>query len=203
MRILIDTDAFCKLAIGGVLKDALRMFGTDLTECGRLPALPYMLRKGNLRTRYGPERCDGLIQIMGDMPTVESSSDLYLDRLATIPGIDPGEAQLFAKAVDTGLHLITGDKHSLRALKNDMGMSEALSDHIIVLESILLELCDHLGPEEVRQRIQGLAQLDNVVKVCFSEHNSDPVTSLLSYFHSLIEEVRPLSLWHPSLDSLA
>ena len=200
MRILIDTDAFCKLAIGGVLEDSLELFGADLSKCGRLPALPYMLRRGNLRLRYGPERCDELIPIVGDMPIVESSNDSYLDRLIAIPGIDPGEAQLFAKAIDAELRLITGDKRSLRALQYVAEMNDALSGRIIVFESILLELCENLGLEEVRQRIQGLDQLDNVVKVCFSEHNSDSATCLLSYFHDLAEEVRPLVLWHPNLD---
>ena len=36
MRILIDTDAFCKLATGRVLNDSLGLLGADLTECGRV-----------------------------------------------------------------------------------------------------------------------------------------------------------------------
>ena len=203
MRILIDTDAFCKLAIGGVLKDSVRLFGAELTECGRLPALPYMLRRGSLRTKYGPERCDDLVSTMSNMPIVTSSSDSYIDRLTAIRNIDPGEAQLFAKAAETEIHLITGDKRSLRALKNVTVMANVLSGHIIVLESILLALCDHLGTKEVRQRIQGLGRFDSVVQICFSELNSDPVTCLLSYFHGLVEEVKPLILWYPRLDKLA
>ena len=61
-------------------------------------------------------------------------------------------------------------------------MVEALACRIIVLESILLELCDHLGTEEVRQRIQGLGQFDNVVQICFSEYNNNPVTCLSVIF---------------------
>ena len=203
MRILIDTDAFCKLAIGGVLEDSLNLFGVDLSECGRLPALPHMLRRGRLRTRYGPERCDSLVSVAMDMPVIESLSDPHLDLLIDIPDIDPGEAQLFAKAADTDLYLITGDKRSLRALKNAEGMSDALSGRIIVLESMLLELCETMGLEDIRQRIQGLGQFDNVVRVCFSEYNDNPVDCLMSYFHGLAEEVRPLTLWQPRSDSSA
>ncbi len=203
IRILIDTDAFCKLAIGGVLRDSLKLFGADLSECGRLPALPHMLRRGGLRTRYGPERCDSLLLVAMDMLVIESLDDSYLDLLIDIPDIDPGEAQLFAKAADTDLHLVTGDKRSLRALKNVEGMSDALSGRIVVLESLLLELCETLGFEEIRQRIQGLGQFDNVVRVCFSEYNDDPVDCLMSYFHGLAEEVRPLTLWQPISDSSA
>ena len=117
MQVLIDTDAFCKLAIGGVLNDSLRVLGADLARCGRLPALPYMLRRGGLRARYGSQACDALMPIADTMPVVELSNSLYLDQLVAIPEIDPGEAQLLAKMAETELHLITGDERSLRALK--------------------------------------------------------------------------------------
>ncbi len=203
MRILIDTDVFCKLAVGGVLQDSLKLFGVDLSECGRLPALPHMLRRGRLRTKYGSEMSDSLLPVTMDMPVIESLSNSYLDLLIDIPDIDPGEAQLFAKAADTDLYLITGDKRSLRALKNVEGMSDALSGRIVVLESMLLELCETLGLEEMRRRIQGLGQFDSVVGICFSEHNDDPTACLMSYFYGLAEKVRPLTLWNPRLGSSA
>ena len=85
MQLLIDTDAFCKLAIGGVINDSVRLLDADLATCGRLPALPYMLQRGRLRARYGPELCDALIPLVDTMPIVEVSSSLYLDQLAAIP----------------------------------------------------------------------------------------------------------------------
>lgn len=203
MRILIDTDAFCKLAIGEVLEDSLNLFGASLSKCGRLPALTYMLRRGRLRTMYGPERCDTLLTAAMDMPVIESLSDSYLDLLVAVPDIDPGEAQILAKAASSDLHLITGDKRSLRALKNVERVSDALSGRIIVLESVLLELCETLGQEEVRRRIEGLGQFDNVVRICFSEYNDSPAACLRSYLHRLAEEVRPLALWQPGLNSSA
>lgn len=152
---------------------------------------------------YGQDICDGLLTVAMDMPVIESLSDSYLDLLIDIPDIDPGEAQLFAKAADTDLYLITGDKRSLRALKNVERMSDALSGRIVVLESMLLELCETMGLEEIRQRIQGLRQFDNAVRVCFSEYSDNPVVCLKSYFHRLAEEVSPLTLWQPRLDSSA
>ena len=204
MRILIDTDAFCKLAIGNVLEDSLAIFDTNLSSCGRLPALPYMLRRGRLRTRYGPDRCDDLLSIVWNMPVVESLSTSYLDPLVATSDIDPGEAQLLAKMVDSDLCLITGDKRALRELKNVPGMSDALLGRIVVFEALLIELCEYLGPEEVRQRIQwDLGGLDNVVAICFSEVNQDPVACLSSYFRELAHDVEPLILWHPSPDTSA
>ena len=53
MRLLLDTDAFCILAASGLLHDAVDLLGMDLAVCGRLPALPHMLRKGGRRGRCG------------------------------------------------------------------------------------------------------------------------------------------------------
>ena len=53
MRLLIDSDAFCKLAASGLLSDAAALFNG---ECGRLPALPHMLRRGQLLYRW-PSGC--------------------------------------------------------------------------------------------------------------------------------------------------
>ncbi len=197
MRLLIDTDAFCKLAIGGVLNDAVRLLGADLGTCGRLPALPYMLRRGGLRARYGPQACDALMPIVDTMPIVELSSSLYLDQLAAIPEIDPGEAQLFAKMEEADFHLITGDKRALRALKNVAGLIDVLAGRIVVLESMLLALCADLGLEEVRRRTHVLRGLDNMTRICFSECNNDPIGCLTSFFYRLVEEVQPLALWYP------
>ncbi len=68
MRLLVDTDAFCKLAVGGVLHDAIALLGADLSECGRLPALPHMLRRGGLRKKFGPKACDALLPVANEVP---------------------------------------------------------------------------------------------------------------------------------------
>ena len=157
MRLVVDTDAFCKLAMGGLLHDALSLLGADLLECGRLPALPFMLRRGRLREVFGPDQCDALIPVADMVPVAIQPSDIWLDRLTPIQAIDPGEAQLFAAAAEAGLIVVSGDKRGLRALKDVPGFADALASRIVVLEAILLALCDRLGPEDVRQRVQPLA----------------------------------------------
>ena len=165
MQVLIDTDAFCKLAVSGLLNDAVRLLGTELTRCGRLPALPYMLRGGSLRRRYGPENCDNLIPIVDTMPIVESSGNCYLDQLVAIPQIDPGEAQLLARAAETDSHLLTGDKRSIRALNDLPHFGDKLAGRIVVFDAMLVALCSDLGLEDVNQRIRLLNQYDKVVMV--------------------------------------
>ena len=92
---------------------------------------------------------------------------------------------------------MSGDKRALRALKDVQGFADALAGRIVVLEAVLLALCDRLGPETVRQRVVPLGESDKVIKVCFSVGNPDPAAGLLSYFESLTRELSPLVLWDP------
>jgi hypothetical protein len=201
MRLLVDTDAFCKLAIGGVLDDAIEQLGVEPGECGRLPALPYMLQRGRLRKRLGDDTSDALIPVAENMPKAGEAGEAWLDRVAHVATIDPGEAQLFAAAAEAELIVVSGDKRALRALKDVEGFPEALSGRIVVLEAILLALCDRLGVEGVRERVQPLAAFDKTVKICFSAGNRDPTAGLLSYYENLANELSPLVLWDPRGDT--
>jgi hypothetical protein len=197
MNLLIDTDAFCMLAVGGILEDGLRVLGADLTKCGRLPALPYMLRRGRLPRKYGVDICNELARIADGIPVIPKPADAWLELLAPLESIDPGEALIFAAAAEHGKSLLSGDKRGLRVVKDVAGFPAALEGRIAVVEAVLLALCDRLGPEEVRRRIQPLLDHDLVVKICFSNSAEDPRIGLRSYFNSLTTELAPLLLWNP------
>lgn len=197
MRLLLDTDAFCKLAVGGLLRDTVTLLGADLSQCERLPALTYMLRRGSLRKVYGSDACDRLIPLAEALPVVGQPSNVWLDKLTPIEAIDPGEAQIFAVAAEAGLVVVSDDKRALRALKGVADFADALAGRIVVIEAILLGLCNHLGPDSVRRRIQSLAAVDNMVRVCFSAGNPEPRDALLAYYSSLVAELDPLTLWEP------
>jgi hypothetical protein len=197
MKLLVDTDAFCKLGVAGFLRDTASIFNVSLQECGRLPALPYMLRRGALRKLYGAQTCDALIPIADATPVMNHPSLTWLDKLTLIDAIDPGEAQIFAAAAESGMIVISGDKRSLRALKGVEAFADALAGRIVVIEAILLVLCDQLGQETVRRQVAPLVASDNVVRICFSDDNSDPREGLLSYYTALAADVEPLVLWNP------
>lgn len=197
MSLLIDTDAFCILAAGQLLDDAVGLFGTDLSGCARLPALPHMLRRGQLRKKYGNLVSDQLIPIADSIPVIDQPEAQWLDRLTQVQNIDPGEAQLFALAAEKRLAVITGDKRALRALKDVPGFAGALADRIVVLEAILIALCARLGPTVVSAQVQPLITHDSMIRVCFSPSNPDPKDALLSYYQNLVTELNPLVLWHP------
>ena len=197
MRLLVDSDVFCKLGMGSLLGEALAVLGADIGDCSRLPALPHMLRRGKLIRKYGAEACANILPVAERMQSIPAPDPLWLDRIVSVPTIDPGEALLFAVAAQAGLIIITGDKSSLRALKNIDGYPEALAGRIVVLEAILLALCDRLGHAEVRRRLCFLIPNDKTLQVCFSAGNPDPRSALESCYRDLVSEVSPLRLWVP------
>lgn len=197
MKLVFDTDAFCKLAVAELLEDAARLLTASLPECCRLPALPHMLRKGQLAKRLGPEACAAILPVAEAMPPLPACANPWLDKLALIEAIDPGEAQIFALAAAEGsLFVVSGDKRALRSLKGVEGIAEVLAGRTVVLEAVLLGLCDRLGSDKLRQRVAPLMTADKMVQICFSA-GSEPGNALLSYYRSLAEELRPLVLWDP------
>lgn len=198
MKLLLDSDAFCKLAVADLLGEAVQVLGTELRDCRRLAALPYMLRRGKLRHQYGGEACDSMLQIAQDLPSIaEPSSSAWLDPLVPLEAINPGEALLFAAAAEEGAMVISGDKRAIKALKELESHRDALAGRIVVLEALLLRLCRDLGTEVVQQRVRPLEGLDTVVRVCFSSQASDPEDGLRSYLEDLQRTVSPLILWDP------
>lgn len=197
MRVLLDTDAFCKLAAAGIIEDAVHLLGVGLDECGRLPAVPHMLRRGRLRELFGHEVCDVLMPIAEAMPTIAEPSEEWLDRLTPIDAIDPGEALIFASAAQHGTLVMSGDKRALRALKDLVEFRQALGGRIVVLEAILLALCEELGTDEIQRRVQPFVTLDQTIKICFSNPTStNPVHCLRSFLEHLTKELAPLLLWN-------
>lgn len=197
MPLLVDSDAFCKLGIASLLGDVPSLFGMDIASCRRLPALPYMLRRGRLRSLYGAETCDALLQSVETIAALSPPSAVWLDRLAHIPAIDPGEALLFASAAESGDLVLTGDKRAVGVIKDIPILAEALSGRVVVLEAVLLGLCRRHGSNLIRRRVESLLPSDTMIAVCFSAGNQDPSAALLSYFTALATEVAPLALWDP------
>lgn len=198
MTLLIDTDAFYKLGLADLLGDGVLLLGADLRDCARLPALPYMLQRGNLFKRLGEEACTKLLPIARTIRSVPEPSGTWLEKLTPINAIDPGEARLFAAAADFGCMVLSDDKRAMRELKNVQGMPEALKGRIVALEGLLLALCAKLGTSEVRRRVSAIVSLDTMLSICFSQGNNDPMDCLRSYHRNLVAELMPLVLWDPT-----
>lgn len=198
MTLLIDTDAFCKLALADLLTESVQLLGVKLENCARLPALPYMLQRGSLFKRLGEAACRRLLPVAQSMRSVPEPGNTWLEKLTPIDAIDPGEARLFAAGADFGFMVLSDDKRALRELKNVQGMPEALKGRVVVLEGILHALCTSLGTSEVLQRVSPIVSLDRMLSVCFSPLNDNPIICLHSYYRSLAAELMPLVLWNPN-----
>ena len=186
------------LALPDVLTDAITALGVEVEECGRLAALPYMLKRGRLRRKFGDEASDALVPLAEVMPLAIQPSAGWLEPLTAVDSIDPGEAQLLAASAERGLLLLTGDKRGLHGVKDIPGYAEALDGHVVVFEAILAELCVQLGAKEIGSRIRPLEGVDIAIGVCFSASNAFPLIGLLSYYEDLSANLGPLNLWRPS-----
>lgn len=198
MKVLVDTDAFCKLGLAGLLTDAVACLGAQLTDCERLPALPHMLRRGSVPQRYGKENCESLLEIAEAVPPIREFTSDWLERLLPVPGIDPGEAQLFSAAADRKQFVLSGDKRALRAITKVEGAAQALSGLIVPLEAVLIALHDSIGADSLRTRVAPLRPFDTAVGICFSDGNADALSAVWSYYNNLAAEVAPFTLWRPT-----
>jgi hypothetical protein len=199
MRLLVDNDFVCKLGVVGLLAPLLAWLGVDVSECGRLPALPHMLGRGKLPRKYGEAACASVIPMARAMGLVPTASTAWLERLTDVPNIDPGEVQLFASAAEHSLTVATADKRALVALAKVDGFAEPLAGRIMTFEAALLVLCRELGDDHVRAAVQPLKQAsDGTVQICFSDGNPNPRDGLVSYFDGLKREAAPLVLWDPA-----
>ena len=196
-RLLLDTDAYCKLGVAALLADALAVFDVPIHACGRLAALPYMLRRGGLRRKFGDNASDQLASLAEGIPVAVVPGDDWLDPLTRVPSIDPGEAQLLAASAEHRLLVLTGDKRALHGIKDIPGYAEALDGHVIVLEAILAELCMRLGEDAMRSRIRPVTEVDIAVRNCFSGSLSCATVALRSYYQHLAVDLQPLRLWEP------
>jgi hypothetical protein len=198
-RLLVDTDVFAKLGIAGLFERLYTLFGVTANQCSRLPALPHMLRRGALPALYGKEQCDRLLPIAESMPVAPNASTAWLSRFASVPQIDPGEAQLFASAAEHQLYVVTGDKRAVVAAAKVEGMADALGGRVAPMEAVLLSFCQLLGRDRVREAVRPLITTEDrkekMLRVCFSEGNPDPESALRSYINDLKRSAAPLVLW--------
>lgn len=197
MRLLSDTDAFCKLSAIGLFKDAAKLLGGKPEEVERLPALPHMLRRGRgLRKQLGDALADSLAPLADAQPQVASAPPDVAALLTNKNNIDVGEVQLLALTASDTLLLVSGDKRALVAVSAVSEVVPMLVGKIVCLEAILLALCETLGVDQVRAAVAPHRHIDKVFQVCFSDGGT-PVECLRSYMRDLQESVKPLVLWSP------
>ncbi len=132
------------------------------------------------------------------MPAFQAPRAASLEPFVGNDGIDAGEAQLFAAALESQLPVISGDKRAILALKGMDSVHAPLAGRVATVEAVLLSLCEMLELSELRKRAACLAPYDQTVRICFASAETDPRDGLRSYCGALAKEVHPLLLWSPN-----
>jgi hypothetical protein len=197
MRLLVDSDAFCKIECAGLLDDVLAELGIAAPDCRRLPALPYQLQRGGLRSRIGPDLCDRLLTRAESLAPVAGAPVEWLDRFVALSNVDPGEALLLAHAASSDSLLLTGDKRALEAVRAVSDLRSTVSERVLTVEAGLVLLCRARGESWVRERVGPFIRLDTVFRACFAPGVGSPERSLSSYLASDMRRLVPLRLWSP------
>jgi hypothetical protein len=97
-RLLIDSDAFVLLSGADLLDRGLALLGFDRNSACRLSALPYMIRRGKRFLQLcQPSTRDRALAACSVVPEItDRPSDGLLQTLIAFPGIDDGEALMYA-----------------------------------------------------------------------------------------------------------
>jgi hypothetical protein len=117
-----------------------------------------------------------------------------LSPLTEVPGIDQGEAILFASAAaEPGTLLASGDKRSLIALATDArcaALARSLAGRVLCFEQAVLAAIRIVGYEHTRARIAPERTRDKVIDIAFSRGLETSKENAVEAIESYIRDLR-------------
>src|SRR4029450_9230853 len=131
MRVLLDSDIFCKVGVAGLVSELPRLFGVPPTDLRILASLRYVLRDGSLSRPLDPGHAQLLRAVAASLPVLEDPPVAALSRFTGITDIDPGEALMLASAWETDDLFLTGDKRALGAVARESWAPPGLDRRIV------------------------------------------------------------------------
>ncbi|WP_257288473.1 hypothetical protein [Endozoicomonas sp. SESOKO2] len=206
---LVDNDIFYKLTCCSLLDETLDYLRLDGHQV--LDTFPHVLRKKTFKKNqcYGhdlPEVQNRLAEAFTRASRIpETPKDFtLLAKIASVPGIDPGEALMLCSAIETGSALlISGDKRFYSSLSKNSELLEictSLEGRLICLEHLLLCLVDSYQFPYVLKRVVPAKRCDQVLRVAFSkdrESEEKTVTSILvDYSKEVVQGLGVLAYNH-------
>ena len=193
----IDNDALLKLAQYGLLEEALRSLNCAQRDVRVLPTASYSLmpQKDRLRRckdEASAARLETFLASVGQLDAGLVDATL-LDELIALPGVDVGEAQLFAAAAaQSEVLIVTGDKRALAALCSAPTVANAvtaLSGRIVALEIVFAMLTD--GDFAVTQsRVRAKPEVDKALTAIFGVSVPASLDSVREGLHSYVGHLR-------------
>lgn len=204
MICLVDSDVIYKLAVCNLLDNTLAALDLARTDAYVLPTAKYRFgvarrRPGTGERRYGVEVFSRIRDFLASVREIEvtgPSEELQL--LASIDGIDAGEAVLFSVTAAFAQYLLaTGDKTCLRALALTpvcLPIAQRVRGHIICLEQIVKRLIQHFGFLYVKNRIVPARACDTALSAAFGSGWDTTEPNVLAALDSYINELRSLPI---------
>jgi hypothetical protein len=201
---LVDSDVIYKLAMCNLLDDTLAALDLTRTDAYVLPTAKYKFGVARRRPdigerRYGVEVFSRIRDFLASVREIEvtgPSEELQL--LASIDGIDAGEAILFSATADFDQYLLaTGDKTSLRALALAtvcLPIAQRIRGHVICLEQIIKRLIQHFGFLYVRDKIVPARACDIALSAAFGSGWDATEPNVLAALDSYINELHSLPI---------
>jgi hypothetical protein len=196
--LLSDNDIIGKLAACDLLPAALVVLGTTTEEVYVLGTARYVLGvSGKKKARRFDEdtvgRIRGFLDSVQELPAPLPLGDLAA--LNEVPGIDPGEAILYAAAANYAEFLLaTDDRNSLRALRaagaSCPGVVERLNGRVITFLQVIDRLIRHLGFDEVRARVAPVRHCDTGLRALFGSGLAATEANVLEGLASNFQHLR-------------
>jgi hypothetical protein len=185
MIVVADNDIIHKLALSDLLEEFLEWLQVPPNEVWVLPELKFRIRK-KLRNNSSATVCfNNFLLKTKEIPVVMSGT------LEIFNALDAGEQQLMAVFFEqeTAPRLITGDKRALTQIsaiaQQNLVLSEKLRGQIDCLESVMLELINKFGYDNINSKV--CLDADGVFRLTFGAGRTQEhaMEALQSFLHDL------------------
>lgn len=198
MALLIDVDAFSKLAHWRILPELPTLTGEQWGTMSTLGSLAFRAQRASIKpdmklfqTTAAAQAAVVALSKMTGLPDVESKE---LSAFQDVVDIDAGEAVLLAvMSRNQDLRLLTGDKRALRSLSRaDHGLRSQYTGRVILLEQAILCALELYGIHWLRERICAERGIDTAIEIVMGSRCDAPDQAVKDGLLSYIQEMSVL-----------
>ncbi|MDR7052898.1 hypothetical protein J2W70_000242 [Pseudomonas koreensis] len=199
LKLFIDNDVILKLAQYGILEHLPKLFTrsgeikVSVLDSARYKLLP----KQNPLKLCKSEEAAAQITTLLDLAQKVSASDVdlnVLEQLNAVPGIDAGEALLFAAvAADAESVVLTGDKRALTGLGEHHleALAPSLRFKVITLEGLIQGFVE-LDHSSTQHAIRSNPAVDKALSIVFGLSAAASEESVQAGLSSYVGHIRNL-----------
>lgn len=199
LKLFIDNDVILKLAQYGILEHLPKLFTrsgeiqVSVLDSARYKLLP---KQNTLKLCKSEEAAAQITTLLSFAQKV-SAADVDLDvleQLNAVPGIDAGEALLFAAAAaDADSVILTGDKRALNGLSEHQleALAQSLKSKIITLEGLIQGFVE-LDQSSTQHAIRSNPTVDKALSMVFGVSAAASEESVQAGLKSYVGHVRKM-----------